>query len=433
MTDAADNRGKLRGPSAPRAVDSLPVAANRPAGQPQQRAVEAEAPKPKIVRFPSAAQFESIGPVDQQFWRRHWLGVSAAVICGIPTLLVALYLLIFAADRYAVEVQFAVRSQEVNMFDASGVLGALGGPPPQTATDSYIATDYILSSDFVSALQERVGLRDLYSLPHIDFFSRITGREEIEYTTEYWQSMTKVYFDSTKGTVQLEVSAYRAEDALLIAENAVQLVGELVNRISEEARNDALRSALGDVERAEFRVRVLRQAMQEFRARERIADPVSRAGSAQELIASLQTELARIESEIASSGTFLADDAPSMMVMQSRKRSIEQQIDRARGEIDGSTSVQGGDVARMLSGFEELEVERQFAQQAYQVALASLEAARAEADRNQRYLAVFVQPRVPETAKYPEILKIVLTTLVFLLLGWIVVVLIYYGVREHAV
>ena len=392
-----------------------------------------QARKPKILRFPTAARLEELGAATKPIWRKNWLATSAVIVCALPTLLVAAYLLLFASDRYAVEVQFAVRSQEMSIIDATGVLGALGGPPPQTATDSYIVADYILSSDFVSALQERIDLRSLYSLPGIDFFSRITSRGEIEHTTEYWASMTDVFFDSTKGTVQLEVSAYRPEDALVIAGHAVQLASELVNRISEEARNDALRSALADVERAEFRVRVLRQAMQEFRERERIADPVSRAGSAQELIATLQGELARIDSEIASSGAFLADDAPSMVVMKARRQSIVDQIDAARGQIDGSTAVQGGDVARMLSGFEELEVERQFAQQAYTTALASLEAARAEADRNQRYLAVFVQPRLPETAKYPEAGLITLTTFAFLLLGWIIAVLIYYGIREHSV
>lgn len=418
MTNATDNRGSAAPPN---------PAATKPDG------AAPGASKPKVLRFPSATRDQAPTTDAVPIWRRNWIVTSAVVVCLLPTLLVSLYVLLIASDRYAVEVQFAVRSQDNNLVEAAGLLGSIGGAPPQTATDSYIVSDYILSTDFVAELEDRIGIRTLYSLPHVDFFSRITSREEIEYSTKYWNRMTDVFFDATKGTVQLEVTAYRAEDALLIANNAVQLASELVNRISEEARNDALRSAVADVERAEFRVRVLRQAMQEFRERERIADPVTRAGSAQQLIATLQGELARIDSEIASSGAFLAEDAPSMMVLKARRQSIAEQIDSARGQIDGSTAVQGGDVARMLSGFEELEVERQFAQQAYTTALASLEAARVEADRNQRYLAVFVQPRLPEWAKYPQSIIIIPTTLVFLFLGWIIAVLVYYGIREHSV
>jgi len=113
---------------------------------------------------------------------------------------------------------------------------------------------------------------------------------------------------------------------------------------------------------------------------------------------------------------------------------IEEQPARASAAIDGSAAAPGdrSAVASMLSTFAKLETEREFAQQAYTAALASLERARAEADRTQRYLAVFVEPRPPEEALYPEVPRGILTTLLLSALAWALGVLVFYGVREHA-
>lgn len=55
-----------------------------------------------------------------------------------------------------------------------------------------------------------------------------------------------------------------------------------------------------------------------------------------------------------------------------------------------------------LATYETLEVERNFAQQAYTSALSSLEKARVEADRQERYLAVYSTPAVPQYPLYPR-------------------------------
>ncbi|MEM6383168.1 MAG: hypothetical protein AAF739_10880 [Pseudomonadota bacterium] len=389
--------------------------------------------KLKVVPLPTL-DASSDQPKRAQSWaQRNWKLVSALIVVGLPTLLTAIYVLAFATDRYAVESQFAVRSQDSTFIDASGILGALGGAPDQTSTDSHMVVDYLQSVDFIDNLQAFLDIEAIYGRSNIDFISRLTGSTEIERLADYWSRVTNVYYDNIKGTIILETSAFTPDESVAVAERTLQLAGELVNRISLEARNESLRNANADLARAELRLAQSREAMREFRAREQIADPVIRAGSAQQLIATLEGDLARVDAEIASAGNFLSESAPGMIVLQARRESILGQIDAARRQIDGSTPLEGGDVARILSSFEELGIEQEFAQQAYTAALTSLEAARAEADRNQRYLAVFVQPRAPERAEYPRAEVVIPTVFAFSLLAWVIGVLGFYGIREHAV
>lgn len=365
-------------------------------------------------------------------WYKSWLPFSAALVIALPTLLVGVYLFFFASPRYAVETHFAVRAQEAEIVDPLGMASSLAGPT-QTASDSYILTDYLLSRQVVEDLSQEVDLKSIYSNSEIDLVSRFSDNE-MEYLVEYWQSMTEAYFDSTRGIISVEVTAYRPEQAKQIAEHLVRLAKILVNQLSEEARADALRGALADVERAEARVRDLRAEMREFRERRGIADPVASAGSAQEKIALLKSELSQIETQLSSSLVFLSEDAPSVSVLRARREAVRDQLSKAHAEIDGSDQI-GGDsaVAGMLSEYEKLATEREFAEAAYQTALASLERARGEADRRQRYLAVFVQPREPELAKYPRIVRSLVLTFLLAALSWVLGVMVYYGVREHTV
>ncbi|MCB1234312.1 MAG: hypothetical protein KDM91_04500, partial [Verrucomicrobiae bacterium] len=52
--------------------------------------------------------------------------------------------------------------------------------------------------------------------------------------------------------------------------------------------------------------------------------------------------------------------------------------------------------------------EKEFAQRAYESALASLELARVDADRQHRYLVTIAQPSSPDSATYPVVWRSVL-------------------------
>ena len=59
-------------------------------------------------------------------------------------------------------------------------------------------------------------------------------------------------------------------------------------------------------------------------------------------------------------------------------------------------------LSRVLGSYEQLESERKFAETAYQHALAALDRARGNADRQQVYIAGFVPPSLAEEALYPR-------------------------------
>lgn len=370
---------------------------------------------------------------------RSWGVISILVVVALPLLVTALYLFVIASDRYAVDVRFAVRSQETTAIDALGVLGGLAGGSSSTGGDSYILVDYLRSRQLIDDLKDTTDLKSVYAKGDIDLFSRFSADGTTAELTDYWRRMTHAYFDASTGIVSVETSAFTAEDALKIAEGMTRQAGLLVNRLSSEARADALKAAEDEVARAEQRQRFLRAATRRFREQEQIADPVRRAGFQQEMVEKFKAELNRIDTELAAIRPFMKDDAPSVTVLKSQRAAITQQIATMERQIGGEPSAAGTvaganqqrTTASMLSSFEELEAERVFAEKSYMTALASLEHARLEADRKHRYLAVYVAPKLPDEAIYPNRLHSLLVAAVTSALIWLVGWLLFLGVREH--
>jgi capsular polysaccharide transport system permease protein len=129
----------------------------------------------------------------------------------------------------------------------------------------------------------------------------------------------------------------------------------------------------------------------------------------------------------------LNEDAPSLIALRRQAEALKTQIAKRRAEISGKLGdeVNSSAVTAQLTTFESLDVERRFAEQSYASALDSLETARRDADRQQRYLAVHLYPQPAEISEYPRRLRNVLIGGFVLFATWAIGTLITYSIRDH--
>src|SRR5262249_21336705 len=144
--------------------------------------------------------------------------------------------------------------------------------------------------------------------------------------------------------------------------------------------------------------------IREFRDREGMIDPGKSAEATASLATRLRDELAQANAQLSTLAAYMRDDAPPIKVLKARIRSLEAQRRTAaqeltandRGADRGQGNAQGTPLSRALSSYEQLDSERRFAETAYQHALSALDRARAEAARQQLFIASFVPPSLPE-------------------------------------
>ena len=84
-----------------------------------------------------------------------------------------------------------------------------------------------------------------------------------------------------------------------------------------------------------------------------------------------------------------------------------------------------------MAEFETLQVDLEYAEKSYLSAQTALEVARARADRQTRYLTPYVGPTRADTAEFPGRWPIMGLAGAALILGWAVLALVYYSLRDR--
>ena len=97
--------------------------------------------------------------------------IMRLAVIVVPWLATAIYLFAFAADRYVAESMVAVRQEGVAMSLPSGVdtLSAMFGSTMASREDQYLLEAHILSMDMLLQVDEKLGLREAFSAPKLDF------------------------------------------------------------------------------------------------------------------------------------------------------------------------------------------------------------------------------------------------------------------------
>jgi len=365
--------------------------------------------------------------------RRSKLLLSFLLCVLLPLLAATFYYAAIATDRYAARAGFSIRGIDTSAgIDGIGALTGLASAG-STTSDSYIVLSYMGSRELVEAVDRQQDLRGVYSSPKVDFLSRLTPNATVEDFLKYWERRIHTQFDSTSGIIEFEVQSFSPDHAREIAATVLSLTQTLVNELSATARNDALRFAREEVGLQEARLRLALGTIRDFRASEQSVDPSASAALEIELIASLEARLIDVNTRISALRQSLDENAPSLVALLRNAEALAAQIVERRraigSDILGETGISA--VTQQLALYEELEVERSLAQQAYASALVSLEQARRDADRQQRYLAIHLRPQVAESAQYPRSLLNIFILGFALFAAWGIGALMTYSVRDH--
>ncbi|MBT9386518.1 hypothetical protein KM176_21845 [Pseudooceanicola sp. CBS1P-1] len=395
------------------------------------RQIPRPAPAPAATVLP--LQGQEPGQWRAQARRRRWVLLSALPCVVLPVLLAVWYFAFVAADRYAVEMKFSIRSP--SGYAAADMLGMMTGMASAGATllDSYMVEDYIDSGAALRALDRRMDLRTIYASPHADPLARIDPSASFEDFRRHFRWFRTVYLDTGSQVLTVEVQAFTPEEALAVAQGLLDLVSNLVNDISERARLDTMRAAEAEVARVEAALRQHRAELAQFRQTRQDIDPTASAGAQQGLLSQLEGQLARLRSERDTLLQFVRPDAPPIKIRDGQIAAVEQQLEAQKARLGSGEDDSAGDTyTDSVSAYEALSVDLEFLQRSYVSALAALEAARIEADRQQRYLATFVAPELPQEPLYPQRGLSILLVAVVALLGWALTVMAVYILREHA-
>lgn len=388
----------------------------------------AEGAPPKQPPKPRAQPIQKLATSARRRGRHTFLALTFVLWVLAPQGGVVWYLYTVAQDQYASYVGFAVRTEEVS--SGIEILGGITELSGNSGSDTDILYQFIQSRQMIEAVDAELNLKQIYHAEYDPFFS-LAADATIEDVQRYWQRVVKVYYDTRSGLLELRIMAFSAVEAQQVAQAIVEESTRIINELTAIARADTTRYAQDELTRAIARLKEARQAINTFRARTQIVDPLADTQGHLGLLNNLQTQLATSLIDLDMIRLTAQGNDPRIKQEERRVEVIRNRISEERNRFGSEQDTADDTYSRLVGEYEALAVDLEFANNSYLSSLAAYDTALAEAQRKSRYLAAYVKPTLAQSAEYPQ--RLLLSALVAggLLLSWMIFCLIYYSVRDR--
>lgn len=351
-------------------------------------------------------------------------------IVGLPTLLAALYLGFFAADRYVSEATLAVRRAGSDSSAVPGAAIVLAGLAPQSREDTLYVQQYALSLALLLELDRELKIREHYTTPRLDLLQRPWGRSTQEELLRQYRNRVDARFDDASSLLTLRVEGFDPQFAQRLNQRILAASERFVNEYSQRMAREQLAFAEAELKVAAERVQQAKGELLAFQNRNRVLDPAFQAQATGALSAELQATQARLMGELSALRSYMNDDAPQVRALRAKIEATRRQAEAER-ERATLPSKQGERLNDLAVEFQALQTQADFAVDAYKLALAAVENARIEATRKIKSLVVIEPPSLPETPEYPRRWYDLATVLAASLLVYALVRLVLATIREH--
>lgn len=352
-------------------------------------------------------------------------------LIGVPLLLYGLYLAFVAADRFVSESVISVR--QASSETAAALPGAamlLAGINPPSHEDTLFLKEFVHSQGLLLKLQDRLDLRAHFAAHKADWPYRLAADASREDFVEYMRSRVEVGFDDRAALLRIRVQGFDPDFAHRLDAAILEESERFVNETSHRIARERLAFAEGELRLAGERLQAAQNAVLAFQSKNRLVDPTLQAQASGALLAELEATRSRLEAELGGLRGFLNDDAYQVAALRSRIAATNKQIEAERARATAEDR-RGAKLTQLTLDFQGLQMQAEFARDAYKLALAAVENARIDATRKLKSLVVVEPPSRPQTAEYPRAAYNLATLLAVCVLLYAIVRLVLATIREH--
>ncbi|MBK8814472.1 MAG: chain-length determining protein [Methylococcaceae bacterium] len=347
----------------------------------------------------------------------------------VASILAVIYWGLIASDRYISDAHVMIQSTDLvgsESVDLSGLLGNTGG---NNKPDQLLLRDYLLSVDMLKKLDKLLNLREHFSDPKIDIFSRMWAKDvSLEEFYEYYLSRVSVEYDDYSGVLVINVQAYNpkmAHDIATILVSEGELFMNTMARNLAKEQVDFLQSELQQITENTMEAR---QQMLTFQNAHGLASPQSTAENVSGIVNNLEAQLSEIQTKKSAMLSYLMPSSPNVAELNIQISAIEKQLAK---EKDKLTSPNKKTLNRTIEEYQRLEMNAQFAQEIYKTALIGLEKGRFEASRTLKKMSILQEPTLPEYPLQPRRIYNMIVFIIFTLVIAGIAQLLAAIIRDH--
>ena len=350
----------------------------------------------------------------------HWLLAMVTIV------LVSVYWLIWASDRYVSHAIVVLESPQISMPEIS--MASLFGSGGGNHQDLLLLREHLLSVDMLRLVQKQLDFRSHYS-QHGDIISRLNDPQtSIEELHRYYQKRIIVDLDEYTNVLHIKVQAYTPEYAHQLAQLLLVAGERHMNEMGHRLAEEQVRFLEGQLNRLAQRFEQAREALLAYQNEHGLISPLHTVESINQVIATLEGELARLKAQRQALASFHSPESAEIRRLQSEIHALQAQIEHQHERL---AQTAGDALNRITSDYQSLELQLRFAQETYSSALAALESTRIEAARQLKQVSILQSPTLPEYATQPRrLFNITVFALITIFLAFIASMILMI-IRDH--
>lgn len=350
----------------------------------------------------------------------------------IPFILAAIYLFVFASNRYVSSAQVVVRQQESGQQAAMpGLAMLVGAVDPVSREDTLYLKEYIVSHDMLRVLEEKLDWTENYAGKWNDPLFYLSKNASSEEKLKFYQRMVSINYNETTGLLQIDIQAFTPEYAEAVLKEILIQSEVFVNSITRSMADEQLAFAQRELIASTERYEIQRARLVAFQNENNIFNAEGTAESRSQIIASLEAEIVKEKAKLNGLKTRLAGNAPQIRSQENKINALSKQLEAEQGKITAS-DFNADDILNTITfEYRRLQVDLLVAEEFYKTSLAVVENAKLETLKNIRSLIAVVKPNLPQQATYPRTIYNLITILIVLLLIYGITQFVLASIRDH--
>jgi len=322
--------------------------------------------------------------------------LSVTRLLLIPVVLSGVYFYGIARDRYVTRSDFVIRKAEESDTNVAGagLASLLGRGNQLSLEDARFLKTYLQSPQVLADLDRTYDLDQAYAQKGLDRFAGMKPGLSKEKRLNYFKKQVSVNLDEISGAIVLRTIGLDPKASLNLNRFMLSKSEQFVNRLNQDISQKQLGFAESELGRARGNLNQAKNRLLRYQDSNTVIDPKGEAELAGQTISKLQEKLVELRVELATLKRQFKDPAePEVAVVADQVRELEQQIQKERRSL---VSSKGRNLNRKAADVLKLESEVSFASDSYKLALTSVEKARIESKRQQKFMALLSAPQLPE-------------------------------------
>ena len=284
-------------------------------------------------------------------------------------LLVGLYYLLLASDRYATSSQVYIKSTNSSAISIPTVPGLLATSSERQ--DALTMQEYIRSPDMLNHLEKSLDVKNHFTSSDWDWFSRMGQDVTEEEFLDYYHSRLDLELNPESSILTITAQGFTAEFSQKMVAEIIAESESFINRISQKIAEEEISFVQRELDRSRTALDTVRRKILLFQNENNMLDPGAQSAAMQGVVHSLEAELVSLQAEQKALASYLNEDAAELVALNDRIGAISSQLSEERLRMASADSDEK--INKLTASFRELELELQFAQDVYKSTLASYE------------------------------------------------------------